>query len=134
MVADDPLHATTIVVSSSAPAKRVRALAQHVNVLVAPNCQGRLDLGWLLSRLGQESVTSLLVEGGGEVQASFLLGGLAHRIAFYYAPKILGGRHDRKAVAGIGARGWTEIVSLSEIHHHRLGPDLFLTARVLPAP
>ena len=85
-----------------------------MNVLVAPSCQGRLDLGWLLSRLGQESVTSLLVEGGGEVQSSFLLGGLAHRIAFYYAPKILGGRHDRKAVAGIGARGWNEIVSLSE--------------------
>jgi diaminohydroxyphosphoribosylaminopyrimidine deaminase / 5-amino-6-(5-phosphoribosylamino)uracil reductase len=135
VVTDDPLHATTIVVSSSAAAKRVSALAKHVNVLVAPNNgQGRLDLGWLLSRLGQESVTSLLVEGGGEVQSSFLLGGLAHRLAFYYAPKILGGRHDRKAVGGIGAREWNEIVSLSEIHHRRLGPDLFLSARVLPAP
>jgi diaminohydroxyphosphoribosylaminopyrimidine deaminase/5-amino-6-(5-phosphoribosylamino)uracil reductase len=132
VVADDPLHATTIVVSSRAPAKRVNALAKHVNVLVAPSCQGRLDLAWLLCRLGQESVTSLLVEGGGEVQASFLLGGLAHRIAFYYAPKILGGRHDLKAVAGIGARGWDEIVQFSEIRHRQLGPDLFLSARVLP--
>lgn len=134
VIADDPQHATTIVVSSNAPAKRVNALAKQVNVLVAPSCQGRLDLAWLMNRLGQESVTSLLVEGGGEVQSSFLLGGLTHRIAFYYAPKILGGRHDRKAVAGIGAREWNEIVSLSEIHHRRLGPDLFLSARVLPAP
>jgi riboflavin biosynthesis pyrimidine reductase len=46
-----------------------------------------LDLRWLLKKLGAENVTSLLVEGGGEVNASFLLGGLAQRVAFFYAPK-----------------------------------------------
>ena len=53
-------------------------------------------LHWLLKKLGAENVTSLLVEGGGEVNASFLLGGLAQRVVFYYAPKILGGRDSRK--------------------------------------
>ena len=62
-----------------------------------------LDLRWLLKKLGAENVTSLLVEGGGEVNASFLLGGFAQRVAFFYAPKILGGRDSRKAVAGEGA-------------------------------
>ena len=52
--------------------------------------------------LGSAQVTSLLVEGGGEVNASFLMDGLAHRIAFFYAPKVLGGRAARKAVAGEG--------------------------------
>ena len=59
---------------------------------------------WLLKKLGAENVTSLLVEGGGEVNASFLLGGFAQRVAFFYAPKILGGRDSRKAVAGEGAK------------------------------
>ena len=70
-----------------------------------------IDLRWLLKKLGAENVTSLLVEGGGEVNASFLLGGLAQRVAFFYAPKILGGRDSRKAVAGEGARNLAEVDS-----------------------
>ena len=75
-------------------------------------------------------MTSLLVEGGGEVNASFLLQGLAHRVAFFYAPKILGGRDARKAVAGEGVKRLDEIIQLREVEWRRLGPDLLLTARV----
>ena len=75
-------------------------------------------------------MTSLLVEGGGEVNASFLLGGLAHRVAFFYAPKVLGGRDARKAVAGEGVKRLEEIVQLRDVKWRRLGPDLLLTARV----
>jgi diaminohydroxyphosphoribosylaminopyrimidine deaminase / 5-amino-6-(5-phosphoribosylamino)uracil reductase len=132
VVANDPAHTTTIVVGSTAPTQRLDALAKHVNVLVAPTRHGQLDLPWLLEHLGNQQLISLLVEGGGEAQASFLLGGLAQRIAFYYAPKILGGRDDRRAVAGPGARTWNDILQLVDLHHRRLGPDLFLTARVLP--
>jgi diaminohydroxyphosphoribosylaminopyrimidine deaminase/5-amino-6-(5-phosphoribosylamino)uracil reductase len=89
-----------------------------------------LDLRWLLKHLGAENVTSLLVEGGGEVNATFLLGGFAQRVAFFYAPKILDGRDSRKAVAGEGAKSLSEVVHLREIGWQRLGEDLLLTARV----
>ena len=83
-----------------------------------------------MKRLGAENVTSLLVEGGGEVNASFLLGGFAQRVAFFYAPKILGGCDSRKAVAGDGARNLTEAVQLRDVEWKRLESDLLLTARV----
>jgi diaminohydroxyphosphoribosylaminopyrimidine deaminase/5-amino-6-(5-phosphoribosylamino)uracil reductase len=128
---------TTIVVSKSAPKNRVTALARRVNVIVAPvfkssivNRQSSINLCWLLKKLGAENVTSLLVEGGGEVNASFLLGGLAQRVAFFYAPKILGGRDSRKAVAGEGARSLAEAIQLHDVEWKRLGPDLLLTARL----
>jgi diaminohydroxyphosphoribosylaminopyrimidine deaminase/5-amino-6-(5-phosphoribosylamino)uracil reductase len=93
VVSDRFAEFTTIVVSKSAPRARIAALAERVNVICAPGSPAsRLDLRWVLKRLGAEDVTGLLVEGGGEVNASFLLGGLAQRIAFFYAPKILGGR------------------------------------------
>ena len=138
VVRDEYAALTTIVVSKGAPKNRVAALAKRVNVLVAPVVKSpppatrhpSLDLRWLLKRLGGEKVTSLLVEGGGEVNASFLLGGLAQRVAFFYAPKILGGRDARKAVAGEGARSLAEALSLRDIEWRRLGPDLLLTARV----
>jgi diaminohydroxyphosphoribosylaminopyrimidine deaminase/5-amino-6-(5-phosphoribosylamino)uracil reductase len=85
-----------------------------------------------MRELGAENVTSLLIEGGGEVNASFLLGGLAQRVAFFYAPKILGGCDSRKAVAGEGARSLAEVVQLRDVEWQRLGPDWLLTARVIP--
>jgi diaminohydroxyphosphoribosylaminopyrimidine deaminase/5-amino-6-(5-phosphoribosylamino)uracil reductase len=70
------------------------------------------------------------VEGGGEVNASFLLGGFAQRVAFFYAPKILGGREARRAVAGDGVKKLSEVVQLREIEWRKLGEDLLLTARL----
>jgi diaminohydroxyphosphoribosylaminopyrimidine deaminase/5-amino-6-(5-phosphoribosylamino)uracil reductase len=138
VVSDEWAALTTIVVGKSAPKKRVAALAKRVKVIIAPlnksaigNRQLAINLRWLLQKLGAENVTSLLVEGGGEMNASFLLGGFAQRVAFFYAPKILGGRDARKAVAGDGAKSLSEIVQLHDVEWRKLGEDLLLTARVV---
>jgi diaminohydroxyphosphoribosylaminopyrimidine deaminase/5-amino-6-(5-phosphoribosylamino)uracil reductase len=137
VVSDEFAALTTIVVSKSAPKNRVAALAKKVNVIVAPTAgskfkiqNSKLDLCWLLEKLGAENVTSLLVEGGGEVNASFLSGGCAQRVAFFYAPKILGGRDARKAVAGEGAKSLADAIQLREMEWEKIGEDLLLTARV----
>jgi diaminohydroxyphosphoribosylaminopyrimidine deaminase/5-amino-6-(5-phosphoribosylamino)uracil reductase len=83
-----------------------------------------------MKQLGAENVTSLLVEGGGEVNASFLLQGLAQRVAFFYAPRILGGRDSRRAVAGEGAGTLAECLRLTDLEWRRLGADWLLSARV----
>ena len=137
VVGDEFAALTTIAVGKSAPKNRVAALAKRVKVIVAPTANSKLntknsklDLGWLLKKLGAENVTSLLVEGGGEVNGSFLLGGFAQRVAFFYAPKILGGRDARKGVAGDGAKSLSEVIQLREVEWRKLGEDLLLTAKV----
>jgi diaminohydroxyphosphoribosylaminopyrimidine deaminase / 5-amino-6-(5-phosphoribosylamino)uracil reductase len=137
IVSDEFAVLTTIVVGKHAPKERVAALAKRVKVIVAPskksaihNPQSAIDLRWLLKKLGSENVTNLLVEGGGEVNASFLLGGFARRVAFFYAPKILGGRGSRKGVAGDGAISLSDVIQLREVGWRKLGEDLLLTARV----
>jgi len=129
VVADEAAAQTTIVVGPKAAKSRVAALSRRVKVLSAPLADSTLDLRWLLDQLGATGVSSLLVEGGGEVHASFLLGGLAQRVAFFYAPKVLGGRDARKGVAGEGAKDWSEVISLRDLQWRQLGEDLFLTAR-----
>ena len=131
IVSDEIAPFTTIVVGKKASKQRVIALAKKVQVVAAPFANSKLDLRWLLKKLGAEGVTSLLVEGGGEVNASFLLGGLAQRVAFFYAPKILGGRDARKGVAGEGAKSLAEVVQLREVEWRKLGDDLLLTAKVI---
>ena len=137
VVRDKTTALTTIVVSKHAPKYRMATLAKRVRILAVPppkwaigNRQSAIDLRWLLKKLGSENVTSLLVEGGGEVNASFLLGGFAQRVAFFYAPKILGGRDAHKAVAGDGAKTMAAALQLCEVEWRRLGEDLLLTALV----
>jgi diaminohydroxyphosphoribosylaminopyrimidine deaminase/5-amino-6-(5-phosphoribosylamino)uracil reductase len=99
-------------------------------VLEAPARNGVIDLRWLLRTLGRENITSLLVEGGGETNAGFLAAGLAQRIAFFYAPMVLGGRAAPKAVGGVGVPRAANGIALREAAWRRLGTDLLLTARV----
>ena len=146
VVTDKFAALTTIVVSNRAPQNRVAALAKRVNVIIAPTATARraypragssavlprqqIDLRRLLKQLGSENVTRLLVEGGGEVNASFLFGGFAHRVAFFYAPKVLGGRDSLKAVAGEGAKSLTEVIRLHEVEWNKIGGDLMMTASI----
>ncbi|HNQ73732.1 MAG TPA: bifunctional diaminohydroxyphosphoribosylaminopyrimidine deaminase/5-amino-6-(5-phosphoribosylamino)uracil reductase RibD [Verrucomicrobiota bacterium] len=130
VVSDPQAATTTLVVSENAAPRRVAALARRVRVVTGPAQHGKIDLRWLLRKLGAEAVTSLLVEGGGEVNASFLLERLAQRIAFFYAPKILGGRTALKGVAGKGAEAWSEVLTLTNVNWRLAGEDLLLTARV----
>ncbi|MGD1089553.1 MAG: bifunctional diaminohydroxyphosphoribosylaminopyrimidine deaminase/5-amino-6-(5-phosphoribosylamino)uracil reductase RibD [Verrucomicrobiota bacterium] len=131
VVSDEFAALTTIIISKFAPKNRAAPLAKKVRVVVAPGRAGKIDLRWLLKKIGAENVTRLLVEGGGEVNASFLLGGFAQRVAFFYAPKILGGRDSRKAVAGEGVKNLNEVIRLREIEWKRIGADLLMTALVV---
>jgi diaminohydroxyphosphoribosylaminopyrimidine deaminase/5-amino-6-(5-phosphoribosylamino)uracil reductase len=129
VLSDEFTALTTVVVTKAVPSNRMAALSKRVQVWVAPGRSGRIDLHWLLTRLGEENVTSLLVEGGGEVNGSFLLERLAHRIVFFYAPKIIGGRDAIKAVGGRGFESLSDAIQLRDVEWRRLGPDLVLTAR-----
>ncbi len=129
VVTDESASLTTLVVGPAGPKRRVAALAKRVRVVEAPLRDGRIDLPWLLAQLGGEQVTSLLVEGGGEVNGSFIDQRLAHRVAFFYAPKILGGKLSRSGVGGRGATCRAELLPLREVAWRKFGADLFMTAR-----
>lgn len=131
IVTDEFASLTTVVVGRHASRKKQEALARRARVLVAPELNGRVDVKWLLRQLGRDHITSLLVEGGGEVAAAFLSRGLAHRVACFYAPMILGGRTSRKAVSGDGAVSLNDTIGLTDVAWRKLGDDLMMTARVL---
>jgi diaminohydroxyphosphoribosylaminopyrimidine deaminase / 5-amino-6-(5-phosphoribosylamino)uracil reductase len=121
---------TTIAVGTNAPKERVTKLQKRVTVWRLRTKKGHVSLTALLKRLNQESITSLLVEGGGQVNASFLEQGLAHKIAFFYAPKILGGKESRPAVGGHGFNHPDELLKLKDSKWRSLPPDLLLTANI----
>jgi len=66
-------------------------VAAGVEVWRFAPANGQVPLEQLAAQLGKEGITSVLVEGGGQVHASFLQSGLADELVIYVAPKVLGG-------------------------------------------
>lgn len=130
VISDAHAASTIVVAKSSAPARRVTALRRSVTVWLDPSPGPRIDLNWLVGELGRFPVTSVLVEGGGEVHASFLESRLAHRTAFFYGPKVVGGTHAPRGVAGEGFQSLESAPRLTAIRHRRLGDDLLVESRI----
>ncbi len=128
VVSDAFAQQTIVVTGPEVPSDRVAALRERVTVWTAPLAGGRIDLRWLLAELGRFPITSLLVEGGGEVHASFLRDGLAHRTAFFYAPKVFGGADAPRGIAGDGFQSLATAPVLANLRHRRIGPDLLVEA------
>jgi diaminohydroxyphosphoribosylaminopyrimidine deaminase/5-amino-6-(5-phosphoribosylamino)uracil reductase len=130
VIADEFAKLTTVVVTKAAAKNKIAALTKNVSVIVAPLRKNKIDLPWLMKTLGAENVTSLLVEGGGETNALFFEQQAAREVAFFYAPKIIGGREARKAVGGTGIGQIKEAPRLRDVQWKTLGEDLLLRAQI----
>ncbi len=64
--------------------------------------RGRVDIPVALSKLKEEGIDSLLVEGGGEIIFEFARLGLIDRMFIYTAPLIVGGRGAPTVADGTG--------------------------------
>ncbi len=96
--ADDDLM---VVCGVGADDGRQRALeARRVRVLRAP--QSRPDLKWLLRKLAEREIISVLLEAGANMNAAALEADAIDKLVMIYAPKVLGGAD---AVPSFGGRG-----------------------------
>lgn len=94
---------TVIVTGSDPPAYKVKKLrAAGVRIWTLPLRRGRVSLPALLAKAGEERLSSLLVEGGGEVNAAFLGENLVDKVYLFLAPRIIGGASAPTWVEGEG--------------------------------
>jgi diaminohydroxyphosphoribosylaminopyrimidine deaminase/5-amino-6-(5-phosphoribosylamino)uracil reductase len=91
---------------------------------------GRVNLTALVDALGQRGILSVLIEGGGEVHASFFAAGLVDRVHAYVAPRLIGGRTAPGPLGGEGIEHLAEAIHLNEMDFVRLGDDLLITGYV----
>jgi diaminohydroxyphosphoribosylaminopyrimidine deaminase/5-amino-6-(5-phosphoribosylamino)uracil reductase len=92
-------------------------------VVTVASRNGRPDLKAVLAELGRRQVTSLLVEGGAEVAASFIEQRLVDKVTFFIAPKIIGGRDALSGIGGSGIAKLNDALELEGVEVVRRGDD-----------
>ncbi|ASB88642.1 bifunctional diaminohydroxyphosphoribosylaminopyrimidine deaminase/5-amino-6-(5-phosphoribosylamino)uracil reductase RibD [Bacillus sonorensis] len=132
-----PLHAkvihdneapTWIYTTSKADPDTIRYLEDkgvQVNVLDS----GSISVKAVLQHLAANGITSVYVEGGSTIHASFVNEGLYQQIIFYLAPKLIGGLHSPSAISGEGFQSMKDVPLLQFTTISKIGRDLKLAAK-----
>ncbi|HHP7235986.1 MAG TPA: bifunctional diaminohydroxyphosphoribosylaminopyrimidine deaminase/5-amino-6-(5-phosphoribosylamino)uracil reductase RibD [Desulfobacterales bacterium] len=118
---------TILVVGPSvSTAARQRMLDAGAEVLPVRLSDGRIDLKSLMQRLGEKSITSVLIEGGGAVIGSALRAGIVDKLVLFYAPRMLGGDDGVPICRGSGAERVEDGIQLERIEVRRFGADVMI--------
>jgi diaminohydroxyphosphoribosylaminopyrimidine deaminase/5-amino-6-(5-phosphoribosylamino)uracil reductase len=129
-VLNDGEAPTIIAVTASAPARRIKALRERGAEVIQSGNGDQVDLQQLLKLLGDKEIASLLVEGGGRVNFSFLRAGLVNKVMAFVSPKILGGKDALTPVEGEGFAKLSQAVRLTDLHVEQLDGDLLIEGNV----
>ncbi len=66
------------------------ALPAHVQRLVLPDANGRIDLAAMVHALGRRGINELHVEAGAKLNGALLGAGIVDELLLYFAPMVLG--------------------------------------------
>ncbi len=86
----------------------------------------RLDLNELMIKLGQMSILSLLIEGGGIVAGSALNAGIVNKVLYFLAPKFLGGSDGIPVFNGKGPELIKDAFLLKNVNVSQFGTDILV--------
>ena len=110
-----------VIFSVSKDETRIEQLRSHgVRVEVMPAEAGRVPLGKVLDKLGEEGILSLLTETGTRLNTALLSANLVDRIHLFVSPQIMGS----DAIPAF--RGMPHAIQMAEVEVERYANDLGL--------
>jgi diaminohydroxyphosphoribosylaminopyrimidine deaminase / 5-amino-6-(5-phosphoribosylamino)uracil reductase len=124
----------TIIVTASSDKQKRKALEdQGAEIWKSKlRANGQIPLYELTRDLGLQKILSVLVEGGGQIHASFIAARMFHDLTLYIAPKVVGG----PAPSWVGGKGVGTLAAASLMRP--LGPPVYLgddlRLRFVPVP
>ncbi|MEK4538656.1 bifunctional diaminohydroxyphosphoribosylaminopyrimidine deaminase/5-amino-6-(5-phosphoribosylamino)uracil reductase RibD [Peribacillus sp. FSL K6-1552] len=120
---------TVIVTQENASVDKIAALSEKgIEFIIVPKTDAGLDLRILMEELYKKGITDVLLEGGSEVNASFLRAGLIDKYLIYVAPKLLGGRNSLTPFSGINVDTMDEAMDVSISSVDMSGEDICIIA------
>ena len=103
-----------------------RLEAMGAKVLLVEEEENRVCLSSLVQVLGCQGITSVLIEGGAEVNASALKAGIVDKVMFFIAPKIIGGTDAPSPIGGEGIQRLAEAHELHDVAIKSINGDILI--------
>jgi diaminohydroxyphosphoribosylaminopyrimidine deaminase/5-amino-6-(5-phosphoribosylamino)uracil reductase len=124
---NDRLAETWIVISSTVTEdEKAPFLSKGIKLIQMEN--ERINIQSLLLKLGEYSITSILVEGGSEINGSFLSERAFNQVISYIAPKLIGGRGAPGFIGGDGFPNMGDATQLMFKAMEQVGDDIKIIA------
>ena len=123
---DSPADTLMVISEDAMPEDQKMLQARGVSMLACPVKSGRINLDILMAKLGDMSITSLLVEGGASIMGSMLREGLVDKFFIFKAPRLLAGDDGIPMATGAGPKGMDGCLTLKEIRLRRFGDDILI--------
>ena len=101
-----------------------------VQVIQCKSKDGHVDINDLMSQLGAQGIDSLLLEGGGTLNAAFLEAGCVDEVWAFIAPKIIGGEGAKTPVSGKGIDKMSEAINLQDIDIQNINGDILIKVKI----
>lgn len=116
----------TLVVTDGSEGEEKRASARRAGMdfLAAPGTDGGLSLRTLLSALADRGVSTILVEGGPRVIASFFREGLVDSVSLFLSPRIMG--RNLPFSGDLSFSAMEETIVLKNTSVKEIGGDFFI--------
>ena len=98
--------------------------------LVAVNFKkAKKDFNVIIEKLNKMALKRIMIEGGGEINASVLKTGKADEVLLFVAPMIVGGRTAKTFVEGDGIKYIKDALKLKIFEVKRFGTDIAIFAK-----
>ena len=118
---------TIIATRKGASTPKLKSLEKlGAKTIIVPYDNEEFNLGFLLEKLGQMDILSLLVEGGSGVINTFLKAGLINKALFFIAPKIYGGSDGVPICNGQGPKLMKDAINLKDIDVAKFENDILI--------
>ena len=101
-----------------------------VETLLCEECNGHIDVTDMLRKLGAMKIDSVILEGGGTLNNSFVAAKAIDEVYAFVAPKIVGGSDAKTPVEGDGVDMMADALELHCIRVERCGDDVLIRGRV----
>ncbi|MTI84573.1 MAG: bifunctional diaminohydroxyphosphoribosylaminopyrimidine deaminase/5-amino-6-(5-phosphoribosylamino)uracil reductase RibD [Firmicutes bacterium] len=127
MLTQNSFATTYIIVSKDAQRESLKRLeAAGARIVILNNDSDGIDVDELLRWLGEQQISSILVEGGSSIHGSFFARGIVDKVAWFVAPKIIGGREAPGPVGGKGVEVLENAVLLDRMQVSMCGRDMLI--------
>lgn len=111
--------------------KKMQLEDKGVKIITTPSYKNKVDLKYLIKRLGEEDIDSILLEGGSTLNFSALKMGIVDKVMYFIAPKLIGGETSKSSIGGEGFSNLSEAINLKYSTSEKIGEDLLIEAYVV---